>query len=135
MFLTTRQPAPSQPQTKVCKRCGKGSHPRHLCPARDVTCYHCNKQGHYRSQCLSKTMGEVVTPAQQTVLDSQEDNDLYSDTIYLDAVNNGDDEQWQVIVLVESNSVIFKVETGAEVPALSEKKFKYLLILCQNFRN
>ena len=39
--VTTRQPAPSQPQTKVCKRCGKGSHPRQLCPARDVTCYRC----------------------------------------------------------------------------------------------
>ena len=33
--VTTRQPAPNQPQTKVCKRCGKGSHLRQLCPARD----------------------------------------------------------------------------------------------------
>ena len=109
--VTTRQPAPSQPQTKVCKRCGKGSHPRQLCPARDVTCYRCNRQGHYRSQCLSRTMGEVITPAQQTVLDSQEDNDLYSDTIYLDAINNADDKQWIVTVLVESNSVTY-IQSG-----------------------
>ena len=69
-------------------------------------------------------MGEVVTPAQQTVLDSQEKNDLYSDTIYLDAINNADDKQWLVTVLVESNSVIFKVDTGAEVTALSERTFQ-----------
>ena len=69
-------------------------------------------------------MGEVVTPAQQTALDSQEDNDLYFDTIYLDAINNADDKQWLVTVLVESNSVIFKVDTGAEVTALSERTFQ-----------
>ena len=122
--VTTRQPAHSQPQMKVFKRCGKGSNPRQLCPARDVTCYRCNRQGHYCSQCLSRTMGEVVTSAQQTVLDSQEDNDLYSDTIYLDAINNADEKQWLVTVLVESNSVIFKVDTGAEVTALLERTFQ-----------
>ena len=101
--VTTRQPASSQPQTKVCKRCGKGSHPHQLCPARDVTCYRCQllslppaivaiDKVTTALSVLSRTMGEVVTPAQQTVLDSQEDDDLYSDTIYLDAINNADDK-------------------------------------------
>ena len=85
----TRQPVPDQPQMRTCKRCGKGSHPYQLCPARDVTCYRCNRKGHYSSKCLSRTMGEVTTPIQQpTVHYLQEDNDLYSDTIYLNAVNN-----------------------------------------------
>ena len=68
-------------------------------------------------------MGEV-TPMQQTVLNSPENNDLYSDTIYLDAGNNEDDKQWRVTVQVESNSVEFKVDTGAEVTALSERTFQ-----------
>ena len=53
------------------------------------------------------------------MLNSQEDNDLYSNTIYLDAVNNADDKQWQVIELVESSSVAFEVDMGMEVTALS----------------
>ena len=66
-------------------------------------------------------MGEVTTPIQQpTVHSLQEDNDLYSDTIYLNAVNNTNDKQWRVTVLVESNSVSFKVDTGAEVTSLSD---------------
>ena len=69
-------------------------------------------------------MGEVITPAQQTVLDSQEDDDLYSNSIYLDAINNADDKQRLVTVLVESNSVIFKVDTGAEVTDLLERTFQ-----------
>ena len=39
-------PPPAVRQTithQNCKRCGKGSHPRQSCPARDVSCYRCNR--------------------------------------------------------------------------------------------
>ena len=52
-------------------------------------------------------------------------NDLYSDTVYLNAVNKAlNDKQWRVTVLVENNLVSFKVDTGAEVTALSEIAFQ-----------
>ena len=43
---------PSTPQSymvplRSCRRCGKGSHPRQTWPARDVTCFRCNRRGHY----------------------------------------------------------------------------------------
>lgn len=127
----TRQLVPDQPQIRTCKRCRKGSHSCQLCPARDATCYRCNRKGHYSSKCLSRTMGEVTTPMQQPNVHSlQEDNDLYSDTIYLNAVNNTNDKQWRVTVLVENNLVSFKVDTGAEITALSDITSNHSLTLC-----
>ena len=71
-------------------------------------------------------MGELTTPIPQPAEDNpQEDNDLYSDTVYLNAVNKAlNDKQWRITVLVENNSVSFKVDTGAEVTALSEIAFQ-----------
>ena len=71
-------------------------------------------------------MGELTTPIPQPAEDNpQEDNDLYSDTVYLNAVNKAlNDKQWRVTVLVENNSVSFKVDTGAKVTALSEIAFQ-----------
>ena len=115
-----RQLVPSQTKPITCKRCGKGSHPCQSCPAREATCFRCNRKGHYSSQCLLRTMGELTTPIPQSAKDNpQEDNDLYSDTVYFNAVNKAlNDKQWRVTVLVENSSVSFKVDTGAEVTAL-----------------
>ena len=51
------------------------------------------------------------------------DAELYSDTVYLDAVNRDNEKQWNVEVLVETDPVPFKVDTGAEVTALSDTTF------------
>ena len=59
---------------------------------------------------------------ESTVTDSS-DGDLYSDTVYLNAVNRDDEKQWNVKVLVEKDSVTFKVDTGAEVTAMSDTTF------------
>ena len=46
-----RRPIPRQPvpDGKACRRCGKSSHPRQSCPARDATCFRCNRKGHFRA--------------------------------------------------------------------------------------
>ena len=74
-------------------------------------------------------MGELNTTLQQQEGDTF-DNDPYSDTVYLsadtvflDTVDNLNSNQWNITVLVENNPVFFKVDTGAEVTALSEKSF------------
>ena len=51
------------------------------------------------------------------------DGELYSDTVYLDAVNRDDEKQWNDKVLVETNPVPFKVDTGAEVTALIVRRY------------
>jgi len=46
-------------------------------------------------------MKELTTlPHQQTESDSQDD-DLYSDTVYLNAVNNKSGKQWHITALVD----------------------------------
>ena len=63
---TQQMPRPAIPmQAKYCRRCGKPSHPRQVCPASNATCFRCNRKGHFSSQCLSKTVGELNTTLQQ----------------------------------------------------------------------
>jgi len=126
--VTQRQPLPVQP--RHCRRCGKTSHPRQMCPANNATCFRCNRKGHFSSQCLSKTVGELTALSYKQA-ESETNDDPYSDTVYLsadtvylDTVSNAAANQWNVTVLVGSNPVKFKVDTGAEVTALSEETFR-----------
>ena len=43
--------------TKQCTHCGKASHMRNKCPARDAICHKCQHKGHYSSQCFTKSVG------------------------------------------------------------------------------
>ena len=73
-----------------CRRCGKASHPRQSCPAKDATCFRCNRKGHFGAQCLSKTVAELTDSLQESTIAESSHEDLYSDTIYLNAVNRDD---------------------------------------------
>ena len=118
---TPRQPPVSNPN--LCRRCGKASHPKQSCPARDTICFRCNQKGHFGAQCLSTTVAEITDSLQDATLTNSSDGGLYSDTIYLQAVKRNGDKQWNIEVLVEKHPVIFKVDTGAEVTALSHTTF------------
>ena len=119
------QPVTRQPvqKAKLCRHCGKSSHPHQSCPAKDATCFRCNRKGHYGSQCLSKTVAEIANPLQELTVNNSSDGDLYSDTVYLNAVNRNNEKQWYVQIQVEKDPVTFKVDTGAEVTAMSETTF------------
>ena len=39
---------------RKCIWCGRRQHRRKLCPAKEVTCSNCHKQGHFHTVCLSK---------------------------------------------------------------------------------
>ena len=97
-----------------CQRCGKGQHPRSQCPAQDATCYKCNKKGHYGSMCLSK---RVVTM-------SEEAETL--ETTYLDAVGSQQETVWKTDIHINGKSLSFKLDTGAEVTAVSGEAIKQL---------
>ena len=146
--IKTRQPrlpppqkrsAPSQPRAHAeipkCRRCGKSSHPRQHCPARDAICHRCKRQGHYATQCLSKTVAQVTSEMQElttTDLTDHTDELLYSDVVYLNTV--GDDTTfhknatttWNVQVTINKMVLLFKVDTGAEATAMSESAWKQL---------
>ena len=140
-----KRSTPSQPRAQAqipkCRRCGKSSHPRQHCPARDAICHRCKRQGHYATQCLSKTVAQVTSEMQElttTDLTDHTDELLYSDIVYLNTV--GDDTTshknatttWNVQVTINKMVLLFKVDTGAEATAMSESAWKQLNSLTRN---
>ena len=49
-----------------------------------------------------------------------------ADVVYVDAMNNTNSAQWNITVVAEAHSVLFKVDAGAEVTALSENTYNLL---------
>ena len=124
-----RRKLPALPQTsarpppKNCRKCGSATHPKQSCPARDATCFRCNRRGHFSSQCLSNTIALVTTqPEQPQAGPQQQDQEMK----YLDTVENDQQNFWEVQVSIDDAPVKFKVDTGAEVTVISEGTWKSL---------
>ena len=47
-----------------CGYCGKEFHPRHKCPAREVTCSSCHTKGHYQAVCRSANATNIYPEKQ-----------------------------------------------------------------------
>ena len=91
-----------------------GDHlPGERCPAKPATCYKCNTKGHFSSQCFSKT---VAASAEELSLD----------TAFLGVLNSGKTSPWTVSQKLEGIDTHFKMDTGAEVTAISECTFHSL---------
>ena len=92
----------------------KGPHPRQQCPAKDAVCYNCRKKGHCSGQCLSKSsrgatkVSEIITTEDPSVA-------------YLSTIGTREEISWLTTVAVNSEPMKFKVDTGAEVTALTEE--------------
>ena len=109
------------PTSNKCRRCGGESHPLQRCPAKEVVCHKCNRKGHFRKHCLSKTVAAVTGDRDQSP--DGEEPDFYLDTTSLD---DASETTWQIEVLVGDNKMNFKVDTGAEVTAMSHSAWKSL---------
>ena len=97
-----------------CGNCGEvPGHPRSQCPAKDVTCHNCQKKGHYKIVCRSlKTIGTVI-----------EEEDYFLGTVDVDQLNVNDGP-WKTMLKLDGVSVIFKLDTGADVTVVPEHIFK-----------
>ena len=96
--------------TKPCTRCGKGQHPRDKCPAKDATCHRCQKKGHYSNQCFSKQVSEIA-------------GESFLDTAFLNTVSADQTTAWVERILLNGCETTFKLDTGAEVTAISEETY------------
>ena len=100
-----------------CSRCGK-THHKNQCPAKDAICYKCHRRGHFGKLCFSKTMAAVSeeTPPK----DQSETSD--STPQFLDAVSYQPTATttWHIRVTVNGKEVVFKIDTGPEVTAISK---------------
>lgn len=103
-----------QKQTpKQCTRCGKEQHTSSMCPARDAICHKCHKKGHYGAQCHTKKASLNDTTA--------------LDTAFLDATSASSSETaWYADIQVNKQNVKFKLDTGAEVTAISQETYQTL---------
>ena len=100
-----------------CTRCGKGSHSKMTCPARNAVCHNCKKQGHYQIQYFSKTIGEVSMPPSMPEIQEE---------AYLNTVNSSTDgNTWSCIVKVDETPPSFKLDIGAEVTLVTEATAKH----------
>ena len=114
---------PKSTAANKCTRCGKGAHPRNQCLAKDVICHSCKKKGHYKSQCFTaRTIGDVTAANGQP----QENSEEYNDFAYLDAVLSKQTNAWTKTIRVQGKKVHFKMDTGAEVTAISRKTWEEL---------
>lgn len=99
-----------------CGRCGQTKHrPGDRCPARQAICRKCNKKGHYATCCFSKT---VAASAQEVEAE---------DPAFLGALtNNNSDTSWTSNLRIAGRRIQFKLDTGAEVTAISETTYHKL---------
>ena len=102
----------------TCTRCGRRKHAAgETCPALGVTCHKCNRKGHFKAQCLSKTVATLQT---------QEDDSAFLDAAYLGMVHTQPSSVWMTSVKLGGTPTEFKLDTGAEVTAISERTYNSL---------
>ena len=111
-----------------CRRCGKSSHPRQSCPAKDVLCYRCNRKGHYGSQCLSNTVAPQPRGVHELSRQSEQSESETTDK-YLDTVVGSKKNMWSITIQLQGKPIVIKVDTGAEVTAISDSTWKSLKIM------
>ena len=115
---STTKPRLKQPwkHQKQCTRCGKGQHPKDKCPAKEATCHRCLRKGHFGAQCFSKSIAELS-------------NDSYMDVAFLDTVSSmsfPQESAWLTKVTLCGHDTVFKLDTGAEVTAVSQETHQRL---------
>ena len=117
----------SESSAKSCTRCGKGKHSRDKCPARDVACYKCHQRGgHYGSMRLSKRAADTEELQEHPTWPIGGSDEEEEDNNFLGAVTTQQQTQWLTQFSVNDLPVTFKIDTGAEVSAISEATFNQL---------
>ncbi len=86
------------------------------CPATNATCHRCNRKGYFGAVCFSKRHAADATNNEVTVdLDA-----AYLGTISMDSITD-QKTFWHCTVQVNENAVSFKLDTGAEVTAITKE--------------
>eukprot|EP00731_Ephydatia_muelleri_P028828 Em0020g472a len=91
-----------------CPYCGGNFHPRERCRAKHATCFKCQKRGHFDRVCRSTRVEQIH---------SQEH--LVEEELFLDAVQANGERAWFAQVSLFNTKIKFKLDTGAEVTAIS----------------
>ena len=107
------------------KKCGKcGLHhtkPEH-CIARGKKCPKCQRVDHFAAVCWSKSVSEARRNADDATKGSRDDH------WFLGALSSDSqqDNKWKVQLKVSGKPVVFKIDTGADITAMSKTTFDSL---------
>ena len=96
-----------------CSRCGRERHPREKCPARDAQCHNRKRKGHYSAQCHQRAVSSI------------QDGET-NESAFLDTVSSGRKSVWIVHIAIKGTDISFKLDTGAEVTAVSKQVWEAL---------
>ena len=96
---------------KPCDRCGRGSHLRDKCPTKDATCHRCEKKGYFSSQCVTKQVADIKSEMEAAFLGTITDKQALV---------------WYTTVQLNQRRTQFKLDTGAELTAISKKTYENL---------
>ena len=94
-----------------CGRCGRERHPREKCPAKDAKCHNCQKVGHYSALCRRRTVSTL-----------QEGDTI--EAAFLDTLTPKKKNGWYATIAIQEKAVIFKLDTGAAVTAISQETWQ-----------
>ncbi|XP_030204757.1 uncharacterized protein K02A2.6-like [Gadus morhua] len=96
-----------------CYKCGGPSHEFPAkCPANDATCRGCGKKGHYQRVCRSKSVVAYI--------EEEEGKSFFLGSVSCE--NN----MWAADVQIKGKVLKFKLDTGADVTAISDSDLKDL---------
>ena len=99
-------------QSTQCTRCG---YSKHKGPASTATCHKCNRRGHFSVKCFSKTVALVT---------STEEGGL--ETAFLNVMSSQQGTPWISRIQLEGKTVRFKLDTGADVTAISTEAHQHI---------
>ena len=106
--------APRRKGGNQCQRCRNNHTRSEQCPARNAICFQCHRKGHFGSQCFSKTVAATT-------------DDTSLGTAFLGDLGLSPwESSWTATIQLDDDLVLFKMDTGAEVTAISEREFQSL---------
>ena len=107
--------SPKPNKSTTCGWCGKSpKHSKQQCPAKDITCHKCGKQGHFQSVCRS--VNKLHTKAATEVTGNE---------AFLGVVtHNSEGNAWTIVISIDDKPIEFEIDTGAEVSVISQAAYR-----------
>ena len=124
-----RKPEKQQITNMQCKYCA-GSHKKGRCPAYSKKCRSCGKLNHFSKVCMSSKKVHQLEEASGNDIMEQNYDSFFIGILNSDA--DGNNDKWEVDLIIENKNVRCKLDTGAEANVISLKVLNSLKIPTRN---